>query len=577
MANVGACATAGDLLPLNSQGSLVHVTWTDAKDASQTVSIASVLAWDNPATAAAIKSGGLQGGNTVLKPTGKTKVGGTLAPGSSTGNPDGTRTHRSSDGKYVQLLDSTGKVLLTTECSQTGNWTNCDFSTISGYVYIDYDNNADPANIFVMSSDAAYCDKKRTTPSDPDSALLLEYVNASGSIQTTAFSPANTNKYKRFYYTCYVGPGWFGRVGVVRTDNANTNDRVCMGDPSITTSTDLTGRQPQLATARDYRGFKNTNATVPIDGTTSDGTPSGSALYDITIGIGMNATNTDSASWSYSPRHYGNYDIDGDGLASDEYDDYRVAGQVRIGSSGLVENTDSTSSSSPGTTLTLERQDFLITTITGNPADSNCKGKLELAGTDVSSPFYTGSGKFVCLTRNETGQTAPTYPLGCPSIYPTNPAPTTLIVLTFPEGSYDRIAGITTDGGSCSTATNAPPTIASSLNLSLDTNHDYAVCTIDWTGWIGSTWTGTVTITPKTNGGSSSQGKICNSNTNTVTDERPTNYDGQIADPAQSGGATAASPNGQTPLVLTYTGVPPAVTAFKQSVNVLAVDGNCAQ
>ena len=259
-----------------------------------------------------------------------------------------------------------------------------------------------PADLYVLTSDAAHCVKSASVEVLPTGAT------------------GNNVKYKRFYYTCYVGPGWFGRVGVVRTDSANTNDRVCIGDPAVSSSTNLTSTHPQLATTRDYRGFKDTND--PTD-----------SVYDITVGIGMDATNANAADWTYLVKHYGNFDIDSDGNL------------IESGSYSQPADFDNT------TTVNLERQDFLITTISGNPGNSDCKAKLVLlnstSGEEDQSPFYQNDGKFVCLTRNSGNGSTPTFPIGCPTTYPTNAAPTTLITLNFTSGS--QVVSVATDGGSC--------------------------------------------------------------------------------------------------------------------------------
>ncbi len=47
-------------------------------------------------------------------------------------------------------------------------------------------------------------------------------------------SRAGSNSYKYFTYTCYVGPGWYGNVGVSRRQQMVAGDpTICVGDPGF--------------------------------------------------------------------------------------------------------------------------------------------------------------------------------------------------------------------------------------------------------------------------------------------------------------------------------------------------------
>ncbi|WP_027854019.1 type IV pilus modification PilV family protein [Marinobacterium litorale] len=150
-------------------------------------------------------------------------------------NDDGTATVE--DGNDLLLVDQQGKsgdvddlnkkVYLTLEeACVSGNCTQ--FVSISGRIYVDRDalkinSNAsfDFSNFFIKASDASYC------------RLWKEGV---GDIPSTSdvSQPYKTpnEDYDFVSYTCYLGGGWYGNIGMILNGGVTKKDKLCMGDPN---------------------------------------------------------------------------------------------------------------------------------------------------------------------------------------------------------------------------------------------------------------------------------------------------------------------------------------------------------
>ncbi len=236
------------------------VGWTDARSGSQSVMLNSIIAWIDPARGASLADPATLAG-IAKPPIGRAKkVNKTYdsMPVSASDNEDGTSTYE--DGTSTELIDNTTrKVLLVTEGT---------FSTVSGRVYIE-GTSPDPRNkIYVVASDTGYCSRT--------------ILNPVGQAPATG-----TAVYTYFAYKCYVGKGWYGNIGILRIDNFNPNDRVCIGDPFVDSSDP---KAVKLSYVRRYRGVavrKNADGTDML----VDGSP----VY-INTGI---AANTD-----YSGHHF---------------------------------------------------------------------------------------------------------------------------------------------------------------------------------------------------------------------------------------------------------------------------------
>lgn len=185
--------------------------------------------------------------STTLKaPTGRAKVGtGQDASGTGTENKingteiaDGTATYINSKTGLVELYDTkTKKVLLTytkNSCETT------EFSTISGKVFVQTKGETPIAKweeIFIEPSDASYCAK-------------LEYEKGE------TLKDGGKTAYKEIYYQCYVGPEWWGNVSILWQTNSNKlDDRVSVGNPLTTVSSQIFSSHSQRSIIRGYRGY----------------------------------------------------------------------------------------------------------------------------------------------------------------------------------------------------------------------------------------------------------------------------------------------------------------------------------
>ncbi|WP_019593446.1 hypothetical protein [Thioalkalivibrio sp. ALM2T] len=229
---------------------VVRVAWTDRRGEEQAVVISTAIAWSNPRFSVAAARAGSQSGNFLNAPTGRARMGGgDLLEGSDvttttnvvegTTIEDGTET-RQRDGE-VQLVRG-GEVIMTMDTTNPGEL----FSTISGRVYYGGTISLNPVVTRVLSSDAGFCTRRGQealgSPLEPFTD------NASG--------------YSYFYYQCYVGEAWYGNVGIVRQENANPNDRSCVGDHTAEATSAWDSREPRASSNRFYRSFIETSAGI---------------------------------------------------------------------------------------------------------------------------------------------------------------------------------------------------------------------------------------------------------------------------------------------------------------------------
>lgn len=263
----------------------VRVAWqaaTDSAGEEQAVSVASFINWDSPVGGAAATDAGDPngGGNLISPPTGRAFQGGrvyqdaegnldlpdgatsnTVQIGDATPLADGTYTYTAEDGA-TELIGADGRVLLTIPTGES-------FSTISGMFYSNIDLAANEFDI--IASDASSCVRPYVVNGDPDAYGITDY-------------PVEE------YYRCYVGPAWYGNVGVVRYGNVQTNDKVCVGRPGESeNATRWDSLHPFASAVRSYRGFEETNDPD----------------NPISIGIGVNPENDDD----YDPTNYEDHDF----------------------------------------------------------------------------------------------------------------------------------------------------------------------------------------------------------------------------------------------------------------------------
>ena len=236
----------------------VTVEWVDAVGVMQNVTLDTELAFvppGAPGTLAVVRDDFL-----VPSPTGRAKLGkGTLPNGApTTSNNDGTKMYIA-DGN--RNLVSGDKIMLTLEdACNTVDGTCDDFVQIKGKVYIDNATQSSlaPEDIFIQASDAAYCTRY--------------YFDALGDAQiidnaSTSDLLTGSGDYSYFHYTCYLGGGWHGNIGLLLSGGIKQTDKVCQGDPVSTNNWEA----PVIAARRAYRGmvYEKDSAGSPI--TTASG------------------------------------------------------------------------------------------------------------------------------------------------------------------------------------------------------------------------------------------------------------------------------------------------------------------
>ncbi len=264
---------------------VVTVSWTD-REGTQSVSLETDVSWRNPRGTADVSKSAKP---LVASPTGKAYLGdGSLDEQQmsdlktnqpDTANNDGTYSaDHDNDGDLelvVESSDGTGEVVLTLPdaCKLRDPVTDLpictDFVTISGTVFFDRTGGTslDGGNIWVIASDAAYCSRWR-----PVSASATELTTSTKLIEgNTSLLPGTdgdiyrnnnpqvdsagngdgTDDYDYFNYTCYLGGGWYGNIGLVML-GANSQDFACVGDPNAGILDSW--KQVELAKRRVYRG-----------------------------------------------------------------------------------------------------------------------------------------------------------------------------------------------------------------------------------------------------------------------------------------------------------------------------------
>jgi prepilin-type N-terminal cleavage/methylation domain-containing protein len=229
----------------------VYIEWTDRQDETQHVALTTEVGWESPRSVGDIVNDNR--GELIPDATGRAYLGeGTLPDGATTtDNGDGTKLYE--DGDNLKLVVGNDIVLTLEDACQTD--TCIGFVKIKGKVYIDTGSTPtlDPGDVYVKASDAAYCHRY--------------YYNNSGNAvdvaaATTDAEATSGGDYKFFHYTCYLGGGWHGNIGILLAGGIQQTDKICQGDP---TSEDAYA-DPVISARRVYRGM-----LYKIDGSTTSG------------------------------------------------------------------------------------------------------------------------------------------------------------------------------------------------------------------------------------------------------------------------------------------------------------------
>ncbi len=343
----------------------VAVSWTD-KSGSQSVSLNSLVSAPDKDALGSLVGKGIDGGGFVNTPLGGASyASGTFTPGADAQNLSASY---GVPGSSVYL--ETPNYILTDADSQKLLISQTEFATVTGRVYIQ-GGAVDESVIVVKPSDVGVCPKQ--VKLDGSGAVVRdaggvpltevrEVRSVNGEILDLAGGASSDGSllYTYFTYNCFFGSGWYGNAGLIRTDNFNSNDRMCAGDPAVSDDSTAESRHPQLLGARTYRGY----------------TPQ----YDL-------------------------QDIDNDGILTEPAIDGN--GNRIYLSDGMAEG-DAYGDTSRSSVDFPRTHDFLLTVISGSAVDSDCQPQLQLSG---SSEFQNNSGDYICI-YDENGNKS------CPDVLP---------------------------------------------------------------------------------------------------------------------------------------------------------------
>ncbi len=239
---------------------VVAVAWSSADTQANNISLATQLGFVSPRTI----------GDTVREsapplvnaPTGRARLGeGELPEGAATtSNGDGTALYM--DGGTDLMLVSDDQIVLTlANACQTEDGECIDFVKIKGKIYIDDSSQGslDPGEVYVLASDAAFC---------------ARYYVSGGQTHTVTNNTVTAlttpgGDYKYFDYTCYIGGGWHGNVGILLAGGLSQSDKICQGNPISAEPWEA----PIIAARRAYRGmlYKHNNVNASGKEEISDG------------------------------------------------------------------------------------------------------------------------------------------------------------------------------------------------------------------------------------------------------------------------------------------------------------------
>lgn len=238
----------------------VAVAWVNSDGENRNVSLTSELGFVLPRTPGDVARETAP--PLVNAPTGRARLGeGVLPEGAeTTPNEDGTALYQDG-GDDLMLVFGDQIVLTLTMACQTDAGECIDFVKIRGRVFIDKDSqaNLNPGDVSVVASDAAFCARYYTV----DGQVFSVTSNTSTALSTPG------GDYQYFDYTCYIGGGWHGNVGILLAGGISQQDKICVGDPVSVEPWEA----PIIATRRAYRGmlYRYDNATDSGRQETSDG------------------------------------------------------------------------------------------------------------------------------------------------------------------------------------------------------------------------------------------------------------------------------------------------------------------
>ena len=327
-------------------------TWTD-RNGGQTLNLDSLIAWDDPGSQGKLQS---PPNTNLISPTGDAKrgTGQTVDPSGMTHNGDGSYTDSQTHITY--LLDANNHVLLYLKPKGA---VEQFFTTISGRIYFDQGETVPPsANVRVRLSSEGEC----------------VYDSSTSTVNDNGVVAGGSNGFKFFNYTCYVGPGWYGNVGVIVDDSVSGpagDPTICVGDPTYNggnSDNTLVSPNSTPSGTRTYRGFRGSPGAYMSTGMGS------STHYGTTAGL--------SGSTAYSGQ------IAGLPVPSGYHPFYST-----------INNNDANN---------YFDQNFLVTHINGQLTDQKCATKMS------GGAFTRNAGKYFCIDPDD--EATPSHL--CPAIWP---------------------------------------------------------------------------------------------------------------------------------------------------------------
>ena len=207
---------------------------------------------------------------------------GTLSDLGLTGDPNDDGTSEVVEGKnrYLAVGDDIVLILPQKDTCDSGGSDCNEFTRIHGRVYISTRKNNRPTihEVNVIASNTAYCtryylDNGTVIPVGTNTAAAAPLTKDNGS-------------YEYFDYTCYVGPGWYGNIGIYKAGGNKQDDKVCMGEP-YSTNPSLSIAQSYFRTYRGilYRlGSTNSYWSIGVKGGLDLGLDAGEPKHNFVFG-----------------------------------------------------------------------------------------------------------------------------------------------------------------------------------------------------------------------------------------------------------------------------------------------------
>ena len=511
---------------ITANGSLrdieVNVSWTDAKNVTQNVTLNTSLTYESQAV---ISAENLVEPPTVTSATGSATIGaGTVKCGAVGGpacNNNGDGTSIADDGGDLKLVIDDGniatddKVVLTLQdacvagvCTQ--------FVQIRGSVYVDTATQTTLAanDVKVLASDAAYCQRfylstsgtlaTAVAASDPvvsntasNVTTYYKDINGNGTYESGVDIPALTattditsppstasGDYDYYRYSCYLGGGWHGNIGILKSGGNADTDKFCLGDPNAI----YEENEPVLAARRVYRGmtYKDVDAN-PLDNTsitketyTLSGGGTDIRYYSQGIKDGALLDGQD-----FVIGQLGKFDTSGDYCVSAAIPATIPFTDNTAQARGIMTRADSTDN---GSTL-LTKAGSLFADV---PADWVCLNQEghKASGATAADPCLTGAANIGLGESSCYSMIDPVLPYGADYSCPYNPTsppntiytvtgtlymyPGTLTTADWKIGSYDATATPTVD---TTNLTNLVYTDSANTNLVVNTSQSTGNCT----------------------------------------------------------------------------------------------------